>query len=162
MKIKADDGSSDSDNGLSIGGLAEIGSGMTTFQTGLLYNQFGGKDTSDGDKLQLNLDYLSIPLLGKINFMGDPENTVYMKAGLMPGILVSKEMKVTVDGETFKSSNIGVNSVDVPGVIGLGGTFPVESGNSVGIEANYVRSLSKINNSSDGQAYNEGFIVSAT
>lgn len=165
MSIKSDSGGSDPDTGVSIGGLVDIGRGITTFQTGLLYNQFGGKgtETVNGTDLNIkvNLSYLSVPALAKFNFSGDPESTFFIKAGLMPGLLVSKQGTVSAGGQSVSTSDVSVNSFDLPAVAGLGGAIPISPTTSFIIEASYIRSLLNISSSGSGNARNEGVLLTA-
>lgn len=162
MAIKTNNqGDSDTDVGASMGGLVEFGLGAVDFQTGLIYNQFGGrKDVGSGIDAKFTFSYLSVPLLTKFNFMGDAQKTVYLKAGLMPGFLTSKNLRVSAMGQSATTSSFTAGSFDLPVVIGVGGAIPVSSMVSIVIEANYVRSLIDYDLFTV-KARNEGVIVNA-
>lgn len=153
MGIKSDSGNSDLDAGLSVGGLADFGSGMFTLETGLLYNQFGGKNSL----VQVNLNYLSVPVAGKFNFMGNPDKTAFLKLGVLPSFLMSQSASLA--GQSFSGSDVGAKSFDLPLIVGVGGAIPVARNMSIVIEADYLRGLMNINGDGDGTARNEGFMI---
>ena len=108
------------DSGALVGGVVEIGRGPLTFQTGLLYQQLGGRGTSRGVNVKYNLDALSVPLAAKFNFGADVAKTVFIKAGVEPTILTSKTGNLYF-GDQPASSKTGFRSTDVLATIGVGG-----------------------------------------
>jgi len=136
-------------------------SGYTTFESGLVFNRFGGQKSVSDIKVEIRLDYLSVPVVGKFNFSGDASRTAFLKAGFLPGVLVGKEATLTKGSTTVSSSDFGVKSTDLPAVAGLGAAFPVSMNNSMILEATYVRGLTNISENSDANTRNEGFIISA-
>ena len=153
MGLKTDSSSINPDNGVTAGGLVELGNGLATGQTGVLYNQFGIQQNSR----QANLNYLAIPVMGKLNFMGNPEKTFFLKAGVMPSFLVGSTLN-TPRG-SISGGRVGATPFDIPVVIGLGGAIPVGPTVSLVIEANYVRSLVNINDKGTTNAKNEGLLI---
>lgn len=133
---------------------------MFVFETGLLYNQMGGKFSDGGFSAKVNLDYLSVPAFAKLNFMGNPDRTAFLKAGLMPSILLSQTAKLSNGSRTSSTNDVGAKSMDLPMVVGLGGAIPISLQNSLILQADYVRSLISINKESS-DVRNEGFVVSA-
>ncbi len=156
MSLKSSNASTDTDMGISAGGYVELGDSMVTFQTGLLYNQFGGKVSALGQSASINLSYLSVPLLAKFNVNGSAEQSFFLRMGVMPGFLVSKTAKAGGQSETIDE---GLKSFDIPMVIGLGAAIPTNSDMSISIGADYIRGLTSV--ASEGEIRNEGFLLSA-
>jgi hypothetical protein len=143
------------DTGLTVGGLADIGRGIVTFQTGLLYNQFGGLlQTPNGSEV-VGLDYLSIPLVAKLNAMRNPDRTIYLKGGLMPSFLLDSRQQ----SASQATADFTANGFDVAAVAGVGVALPVSRINSLIIDAQYVHSLNEVNDSLG--VHNEGFMITA-
>ena len=63
---------------------------------GLLYSQQGVKESSNGVKATIKMDYLNIPLL--VNF--HVVKGLSLKAGLQPGILLNDKVEVKANGVT--------------------------------------------------------------
>lgn len=154
MGIRATGLNSDYGTGVSIGALGEFG-GTIAFQTGLLYNQFGGKSSSGDDQI-VNLDYLSIPLFLKYNAMGSADRSLYVRAGFMPGFLVSKDAQYS---SGFSTNDLTVKSFDLPVVIGFGGAIPVAPRVAITLGADWVHSLTSIQDNANGEAHNDGFLL---
>jgi hypothetical protein len=150
------------DAGYQVGGFAELGSGYVTFQSGLLYSDYASKVDMGLADLKLRLDYLTVPVLAKINLMGTPDRTVYIKVGLLPEFLVNKTAEVNALGQksTFHRE-LSINTFDLPATLGVGGAIKVARNKAVVVEASYLRGLTKINTDSDYHVYNEGFLVTA-
>lgn len=159
MGITGDNASTDMSAGGSYGGLVEIGSGLVTFQTGLEYNQFGGKRTFAGGSAETTLSYLSLPLVAKLNLMGNPEETVYLKAGVMPGTALTRSKRIT--GLYYSwSAEDEFKTTDIPAVVGVGGAIPMSSQGSLVLDLTFIRSLTSIGNNGLN-AYNTGLVLSA-
>jgi hypothetical protein len=164
MKLAGDSstGSSNTDTGLSIGAFVEFGGGLVTFQTGLLFNQFGGKGTdsdNSGANYTVTIDYLNIPLLAKFNVMGNPLETFFFKIGLMPGFVLSKDASETLNGVSISGEASGVKSFDLPLLAGIGGTIPIAPNVSINLEGNFIYSLTSV--TSSGTIRNQGFQILA-
>lgn len=161
-KITTNQGDIEGDSTASTGGLAEFGSGYVTFQTGLAFTQAGGKGTYNQNDATLRLSYLSVPIFAKVNIMGTPRRTVYIKTGLMPGALVSKEIQVKSQSGslTGSTSDFTAGSFDLPAVFGVGGAIPVYSKGSIIVEMNFSRSLNDYKLLSDTiKAKNESLTI---
>lgn len=108
------------DNGFTAGLLADLGGGTFVFEAGILALNVQG-DVNDGQG-NFNVDSWGIPLLAKVNFSGQPNSTVYAKAGVLP----------------FQPSGTSSN-FDVLGVAGIGGAIPLMANSAITLEATYNR-----------------------
>ena len=163
--------STSSDNGASFGALVDIQTPKVKelfLQTGVLYNQFGAKAGNlpnedrykDITGLRMNISYLSVPLLAKYNFLAVDGNTFFAKGGIMPGVVVGKELRGSVSGNSLSSSHISdVKAYDIPVVLGLGGRIPFEKVYAMMLDASWVRSAMTIHGNQN--VYNQGFMLSA-
>ncbi len=163
MNLKGSlDNSWDSSAGVAIGGFAELGSGPVSLQTGLVYNNYQMSKDVDFYTYRLRLEYLSVPVLARVNFFGDPNSTVYFKAGLMPSLLLSQNYSGGYWLFTkTTSSDVSAKSFDLPAIAALGGAIPVsrKHDKSVIVELSYVRSLTN-NVTIDGRkAHTEGMTI---
>lgn len=156
MGVRSDDRNSGLDTGVSTGALVDFGNGSLTFETGLLYEQFGGNGSFDGRGSRLNLSYLGIPVVGKLNFSGDADRTFFLKGGLRAMALTSQSSQLN-----GKSTSPGAAPTDLDAVVGIGGAIPVSSTNSLVLDASYLRGLTKINQSGPSDFRNEGFVLTA-
>lgn len=163
--------STSSDNGASFGALMDIQTPRVKelfLQTGVLYNQFGAKAGNlpnedrykDITGLRYNISYLSIPMLAKYNFLSVDGNTFFAKGGIMPGVVVGKELRGTVSGNGLNSSHISdIKAYDLPVVLGLGGRIPFEKDYAMMLDASWLRSAMTIHGNQN--VYNQGFMLSA-
>lgn len=152
LKNDANDDVASPDVGLAVGTFADFGRGLVTFQTGLIYNQFGGKaETPKGDEVYV-LDYLSIPLVAKLNAMKNPDGTLYLKGGLMPSVFLDGKTK-----NQTASKSVEARALDVAAVGGLGVALSVSRENSLIFDAQYVRSVTNLTDD-DRLVRHEGFV----
>ncbi len=162
--------STSDDNGVSFGALVDLQTPRMKelfLQTGVLYNQFGARagNLPDGNPanitgIRLNISYLSVPVLAKYNFLSMDGNTFFAKAGVMPGVVVGKELRASINGNSIADSHISdVKAYDLPVVLGLGGRIPFEKDYAMMLDASWVRSTMTI--SGNQNIYNQGFLVSA-
>lgn len=162
FKLQGSNGSSDSTIGTSVAGIAEFGSGYFSFQTGLMVNKFGGKGSTAGNSTDLAITYLGIPVMAKINLTGNATKTVYIKAGLVPSLVVQKELKFNVDGFSGTTSNVKMQNFDMPVVIGVGGAIPVSDNAALIVGIDYMQSTGNIAaDTSRSQVKNVGYLVNA-
>ena len=158
MSLKNDNGddAASTDSGLAVGALVDVGRGMATFQTGLIYNQFGGRtSTSAGDEV-VSLDYLSIPIVGKLNVLRNVDRTFYLKGGLMPSLLLDRRVKVSSD----ESRDFSARPADLAAVGGIGAALPISPGNSLILDAQYIRGLLSVSEGTQ-VLHSEGFSIMA-
>lgn len=157
---KGDKGDWSADTALSTGGLFEVGSGYVTFQTGLLYNSYGQKNSIDDIDFTVRLAYLSVPVLAKVNIMGDSSRTVYLKLGVEPSFLLSKDVGIGAVTVTGLTPN-GVNSFDLPAVAGVGGAIRVAKNKAIIIEGDYITGLTKAIQNDGMSVRHEGFMITS-
>lgn len=148
------------DTGTSAGLLMNFGSGFVTLETGVLYNQFGAKIKQDEVTIKLKFDYISIPVALKLNLFGDVENTVFLKAGVMPGFAQAKKFKAEFRGREIEQDVRGIKDFDLPAIAGMGGAISVAQNASLIIEASYIHSLQSIaKDDTNSDVRNTGFNV---
>jgi hypothetical protein len=150
--------SANSKTGFGIGAVADIGHSDFVFETGLLYRQLGAAGSTDLVDIVVNLNYLTVPIVGKYYFSGQNTNSAYIKLGLLPSILVSKEATASALGLSASTSNFDVKTFDLGPVAGLGGKIGMNDTTSMIIEANYYRGLTKI---TESEIYNSAFTLTA-
>lgn len=153
--------------GTGAGATVDIGRSNLVLETGLLYQQLGSDISSmpsagfalvtalSGDP-ELKLDYLAIPIEAKYYFSGQKKSSWYVKGGLMPSFLVSKNAKISSqvfgyqDGsfgwheETTSTSNVPANNIYLPAVIGIGGKMNVSDNIAIILETTYQHSITPI------------------
>lgn len=108
-------------SGFSAGLFADFGASYWNFETGVLSLSSNGVRT--GSAASVNVNTWGIPLLAKINFTGNPHETVFLKAGVMP----------------FLASGQNINTFNVMGVGGVGGNIPLGKNSSIILDASYNR-----------------------
>lgn len=113
------------DRGFSAGLFADFGPSYWNFETGILTLSSNASRT--GSSAAVNVNTWGIPLLAKVNFSGNPHETVFLKAGAMP----------------FLASGQDVNDFNVMAVGGLGGNIPLGKNSSVLLDATYNRLFSQ-------------------
>ena len=119
--------------GFSAGILGDFGSGMWTFESGLM--SLNSSETRSGDTRSYTINTWGIPLLAKVNFSGQPHSTVFLKAGVMP---------FTASGGDNASTNF-----DVLGVGGIGGHVPLGRNSSILLDASYNRLFTRAGEMTD-------------
>lgn len=112
------------DEGFTAGVLADFGGGAWVFETGILALNADAQSEGTTNTGAVSVDSWGIPLLGKLNFSGNPHSTVFLKAGVMP-------FQTSGDEDTF----------EVLGVAGIGGAIPLLRNTAITLEANYNRIL---------------------
>lgn len=118
-------------------------------QPELVYSVQGARYTVSGEDVNLNLNYLNIPLLFQYMF----DNGFRLQAGPQLGFLVSAKTEVndnTTDvNDSFEKMDIG---------LGLGASY-VNPVSNFGVDARYNVGLTNINDNSSVDAFNRGFQV---
>lgn len=112
-------------------------------QPELVFSGQGTKYSSNGNDLNLNLNYINVPLL--FQYMYD--NGFRLQAGPQIGFLVSAE----ADGSDVKDN---VNGIDLG--IGLGASY-VNPASGFGFDARYNHGLTNINENDATDSFNRGF-----
>ncbi len=171
---------SDLQHGFSGGFLFDLfGKTYFNFETGAFITQQAFSynfdnpaviDTTDVSSLSKFLvvgkvTYVGVPLLAKINFSGHPTNTAFLIGGASPQILMAKDMSVQAkdDSGATKTFSPATNkydppSVDVSGIIGLGGSFSFSDTQSILVQATYNRGFVPVDYKGDG-IYNQSFLL---
>jgi len=160
--------------GFNGGMQVELGGGHFQLQTGLLYNQFEQVAKYElilaDVEYKFRQEYLSIPLLAKVNLSGYPTRSFFFKAGVMPSFLIGSRQEVEVTGlinGTYKSQEKAeMTKTNVFAVGGLGGAISVgaKKDKAVIVEGVWMKSLKKVSSSpgfdgkSEGLAINSGFV----
>lgn len=158
------------DTGMTVGALVDVQAPMNKnlfLQTGVLYNQFGTKvddvQVTNGVRargLRINLTYLNIAAIAKYNIVSTDQNSVFVKAGVIPGVIVAKEFRGSAEGITFSRSGVpDLKQYDLPFIIGGGARIPFQKEYGLMLEAAYVRSI--FDTFGNSNAKNDGFVATA-
>jgi hypothetical protein len=135
---------------LSGGTTVEFGGSSRKIETGLLLVQTGADATmNDGSVKQINVTYLTIPMMAKLRIISMHSQSWYAKFGVMTALAAgSSDRSVT-------------NGADVLGAVGLGGRFIFTPKSDFIIEATYNRGVLEALHTSTETSYNQGFVVMA-
>ena len=130
---------------LGVGGVLDFGLGNIVFiHFEPMFLQKGTKVEEGGSKLEIDADYIEVPLLLKFAF-GTSGTKPYIMVGPTLGILMSAKWKVTAEGisaevdvkDTTKGIDFGVS-------FGAGVSMPLGQ-NSLFVEARYALGLTNFN-----------------
>ena len=113
------------DQGFSAGLFADFGESTWNFESGVL--TLSSNSSRSGSSASVHVKTWGIPLLAKVNFSGNPHETVFLKAGAMP----------------FLASGQDVNDFNVMAVGGVGGNIPIGKNSSILLDATYNRLFSQ-------------------
>jgi hypothetical protein len=143
--------------GLALGALVELGRSSFVIESGLLYRQMGATPTLSGFSLSnIEMDYLGIPILAKF-YLNDPEmSTIYLKAGIIPQLLVNNS-----GWSQFSGPSLTANTFDFELAAGVGGRIIVTDGMGVTIEAAYSQGLTSVASNLTNTMVNSAFTFTA-
>lgn len=116
-----------------------------SIQPEVLYNSKGAKSDFEGFDLNLNLDYISVPVMFQYN--ATPQ--FYLEAGPEFSFLLSGKVKADGESEDVKESFKGFDMG-----IGLGAGYYFTP--NIGITARYVAGVTDILDANDGDASRNG------
>ncbi|MGE3973938.1 MAG: porin family protein [Bdellovibrionales bacterium] len=134
--------------GLGAGVRIEMGRSNGVFETGLLYRQYGTTASNRGLEEEANFNYLVVPVLAKYYFNGQEQGGLFIKGGLMPSLLVSKEYKQTYAGRTYSTSDLSnVSSVVLDATVGMGFSASLNPTTNFVFDAGYVRGMTSVTSS---------------
>lgn len=159
--------------------LVEMGKGLLTFQSGLLYLQEGNKWSASRNtatsrsslKVDHRLDYMGVPALMKLNLPSDERSTRFtLKIGVTPALLLaaqsrSETTETTALGTQNKVYEVttkdGVRAVNIMGNAGIGLEIPggASSSNDIRIEAQYARGLLPAGQQDDIKIYTQSVML---
>ena len=151
----SNDASTDWRAGFHAGGLAHIHiTPSFSLQPEVYYSSQGAKipNTSGGDKVNLNLSYINVPVLLQYNF----RNGFRLQGGPQVGFLVGVSDKVN-DVELNRYSTDDFKTVDVSLPLGL--SYLAYSG--LGVDVRYNLGLTNINKDTPPTAKNRGLQIGA-
>lgn len=93
-----------------------------SIQPELLYTMQGVKEDQLGVEAKLNLDYLQIPIMLKLNLVKD----LYLEVGPQIGFNTNSKVKGSMDGiEASVDVKDMINTVDFSFAVGFGYDFPI-------------------------------------
>ena len=165
---------------VSGGLLAEFGTGKATFQSGLLYIQEGfvssitrqhGSYVSSG-LVAGRIDYLGIPVLGKLNYHTSPRTYLSLKGGVIPVVFLGMEESVEretafddgrIETATYSSlKRDEFRNVNAIGQLGLGYLRRLTRTADFRLEATYNHSLFPIgaDDKAEPRLYTSSFLLS--
>jgi hypothetical protein len=153
--LKADGYQVGAQSGISLGAnyYHNIGTEDLDLEIGLHYLQTGGKQAGYDQSLafidnSLNFSYVSLPIGARYKFFrfgAQTDNSVYAKGGVSPSYLVSAKFKSTSLGQTVEQDMKGeVNSFDLMGYLGIGGTYNMGDHQEILYELSYMRGTQKV------------------
>ena len=115
--------------------LADLGSGYASFETGIV--TLSAQTTADNGNASFHVGTWGVPLLAKFNFSGNPHETIFAKAGVMP----------------FTFSGDGRSGFNIMGVGGLGGHIALGQNSSLLLDATYNRLFTRSGNLTNYQGF---------
>lgn len=137
-----------------------IGKDNIWLDSGLLYaergSQISGIRMMDGNlmSIKLNFKYLEVPLLARYTFQNPRDSHVFVRAGVVAGLLQDGKMTITdfngmpMYSHSESSVKDDFNSLDLRILAGAGGAFRVSGNISLLMQLDYQRSVTKINKGS--------------
>ncbi len=145
----------DSRMGLALGGFMTIPfSTMFALQWEALYMQKGDAEEVDGGEVEVNLDYIEVPVLFTATFLPDASVHPFIYAGPAVAFNVGAEAELSGEDDTGEELSFEVDleddveTIDFGIAVGGGVEFPV-GGNALGLEVRYTQGLMDVN-ASDG------------
>lgn len=147
--IKSDDNSNvNTKLGYHLGLIGHIHiSDQFALQPELVYSVQGASYTVAGEDVNLNLNYLNVPLMFQYMF----DNGFRLQAGPQLGFLMSAKAEVDNNDTDVKDS---FEKMDVG--LGLGASY-VNPTSNFGVDLRYNAGLTNINENSNEEAFNRGF-----
>jgi hypothetical protein len=153
--------------GVGAGARLDIGRGDFVFETGILYRQMGGvsylysadeaaeKGLSTRLPAEIELNYISIPLMAKYYFNGRDNSSFFARGGLQPSLLIYREARLqdTTAGALIDMSNI--NDFDLIMALGMGFQIELNETTLITFEGTYLRGMTSVFNNMP--LYTNGF-----
>ena len=120
-----------------------------TFQVEALFTQRGAKQSLEGEingipfdaTFDYSINYIEIPLLGKVNL--PVGNTLQLNLLAGPAFSIKLSEKVELDGQDLETDD-DLNPTDLGVVFGAGGTMKPTAGPQVTVDIRFVLGLSDI------------------
>jgi hypothetical protein len=122
-------------------------SGQIALQPEILYSAQGSRYTMSGNKVNLNLNYINVPLI--FQYMYD--NGFRLQAGPQLGVLVSAKSKSNNSEYDVKDD---FETIDLG--IGVGVSY-VNPATDFGVDVRYNHGLTNISKNDNSALYNRGF-----
>lgn len=135
--------------GFGIGATTDIGRSELVFETGILYQQLGATAKNDNLNVSIDLNYLSVPLEAKLYLSGQNTSSLYLKGGLMPSFLTSKNLTVSNSIVAVSTSDLLVNDFDLRGVIGIGAKIDLNQRAALVLESTYMTGITKVSSTNE-------------
>lgn len=154
-------------NGIGAGVRLDIGRTEFVFETGLQYRQMGGitylyteelareKGITDRLEADLELNYLSVPLMAKYYFNGRSNPSFYSRIGLQPSFLLFKEARLRNSKATSVIDYSHISEFELTGAAGVGFQIPINDTTLAVFEGTYLRGLTSVFDNT--ALYNNGF-----
>lgn len=133
------------------------GSGSLVFESGLVYRSMGADFFNDSVYIQLDLGYLSAPLIGKYYFSGQERNSLYFKSGFMPSYQVSRRATDFNYPGQEQIYEAGLRRFELAMTSGLGANVQLSPDYAMVFDLTYVRGLTPI---ADRDGFNSAFVFS--
>jgi hypothetical protein len=132
------------------GATVEFGGESRKLETGVVLMQTSADTTLYGGSTeQVNVTYLTLPMMAKIRVLKMQSQSWYVKFGAITALAVgSSDRSVT-------------NGADVLAAAGLGGRFAFTKKADFIVEATYNRGLLESVHTAEASSFNQGFVVMA-
>jgi hypothetical protein len=132
------------------GATVEFGGSARKFETGVLLMQTGADTTvNNGSVEQVNVTYLTLPMMAKLRIVSMRSQSWYAKFGAMTALTLNSSDRTVTNG------------ADVLAAAGLGGRFAFSKKSDFIVEATYNRGLLESIHTANETSYNQGFVVMA-
>ncbi len=153
--------------GIGAGARVDIGRGDFVFETGFLYRQLGGvsylysaeeaaqKNLSTRLPAEIELNYISIPLMAKYYFNGRDNSSFFARGGLQPSLLVYREARLQDRSAGALIDMSSINDFDLIGALGMGFHIELNETTLITFEGTYLRGLTSVFNNMP--LYTSGF-----
>jgi hypothetical protein len=153
--------------GIGAGARLDIGRGDFVFETGIMYRQMGGvgyiysKDEAAEKHLtsqvaaEIELNYISIPLMAKYYFNGRENASFYAHGGLQPSILIYREARPQDTNAPAVLDLSSVSDFDLVASVGMGFHIELNETTMMVFEGNYLRGLTST--MTNMPVYTQGF-----
>lgn len=142
--------------GVGAGARLDIGTGDLVFETGILYRQMGGvahlytpeearkKGITNRLESEIELNYLSIPLMVKYFFNGRANSGFYTRTGLQPSFLIYREARLRDTNAMSVKDLSHINDFDLIGAVGMGFQIPLNDATFAVFEGTYLRGFTSV------------------
>jgi Outer membrane protein beta-barrel domain len=157
LSIDDDDEDLDSRKGINFGVFVGIPLTETfSIQPGLSYMQKGATDSQDGFEMAIELDYITLPLLGVFRVPSEGPASLHLFAGPTFAFEISCEVSMEGGGEDTSSdcedpgTEVNTKSFDFGAAVGAAVSYAVSDAASLFLSGFYNLGLTNVNDDDSG------------